>query len=225
MDKPKFHLYKNYFFVYLIVFVVINNYICITVLIMDTGKEFVDLADSIMKDKLGIERYAYGCSAQKGTFYHIYQKSLTNYKLEIKYTVVDDNDPNKIKECRIKMKFIPSSNNKDTNGNETYDTIKYKITGFKIVGAKDNNLIIEPFGDTQKIVTENKTAENKTAKTTSTNDLKELNKSKKYLLPLDNEQLKKAIRLNNPFMEYNKSLLGLGCITGDEQSCCRCCYW
>ena len=224
MDKPKFHLYKNYFFVYLIVFVVINNYICITVLIMDTGKEFVVLADSIMKDKLGVERYAYGGSAQKGTFYHIYQKSLTNYKLEIKYTVVDDNDPNKIKECRIKMKFIPSSNNKDTNGNETYDTIKYKITGFKIVGAKDNNLIIEPFGDIQKIV-----MENKTANTTSTNDLKELNKSKKYLLPLDNKQLDQAIILENPFMEYNmeykKSLLGLGCITGDEQSCCGCLYW
>ena len=118
------------------------------------------------------------------------------------------------------MKFIPSSNNKDTNGNETYDAIKYKITGFKIVGAKDNNLIIEPFGDTQKIV-----MENKTANTTLINDLKELNKSKKYLLPLDNEQLDKAKILENPFMEYNKSLLGLGCITGDEKSCCGCCYW
>ena len=188
--------------------------------------KFFNLDDSIMMDKLGFKRSAVGCSARRCTGYHIYKKSLIDYNLEIKYTIVDNGrDLENIQNCIIKIKFIPSSNNKDTNGNETYDTIKYKITGFKIVGAKDNNLIIEPFGDTQKIVTENKTAENKTAKTTSTNDLKELNKSKKYLLPLDNEQLKKAIRLNNPFMEYNKSLLGLGCITGDEKSCCGCCYW
>ena len=99
---------------------------------------------------------------------------------------------------------------------------KLTIKGFKIVDAKDDNLIIEPFGDKQEIDIYDKTANKR-----SITRLSELDKSKKhlYLLPLDEEQLDKATILNNPFMEYKKSLLGLGCMTGDEKSCCGCCYW
>lgn len=187
--------------------------------------KFFDLADSIMINKLGFKRSAIGGSAKRCIGYHIYKKSLIDYNLKIKYTIVDNGiDLENIQNCIIKIKFIPSSNNKDTNGDETYDTIKYTITGFKIVGVKYDNLIIEPFGDKQEIDIYNKTANKRTI-----TRLLKLDKSKQYLLPLDKEQLDKATILDNPFMEYNmeykKSLLGLGCITGDEKSCCGCCYW
>lgn len=180
-------------------------------------EKFFELADNIMKDKLGFERGAIGIKPTD-TSYHIYRKSSIHYNLEIKYTIVDDND--KIKECMIEMEYMPLSRNKDKNGGSTDKGSTYTITGFKIVGAKDDNLIIEPFGDKQEFVIEDKITKAKTP-----NDLKELNKSKQYFLPLDNKQLDQAIILENPFMEYKKSLLGLGCITGDEKSCCGCCYW
>ena len=126
---------------------------------------------------------------------------------------------------------------------------KLTIKGFKIVDAKDGNLMVKPFGDKQKIEIYNKTA-NKTKNVywskldksqqyllsldkkqldiaTIPNNLHlwKLDKSKQYLLPLDNEQLDKATILDNSFMEHKKSLLGLGCITGDKKSCCGCCYW
>ena len=182
--------------------------------------KFFNLADSIMMDKLGFKRSAVGCSARRCTGYHIYKKSLIDYNLEITYTVVDYDDPDKIKECMIEMKFMPLSRNKDKNGGPTDKGGTYTITGFKIVGAKDDNLIIEPFGDKQEFAIGDKITKERTI-----NDLSELDKSKQYLLPLDKEQLDKAIIPKNPFMEYKKSLLGLGCITGDEKSCCGCCYW
>lgn len=182
-------------------------------------KKFFELADSIMKDKLGFERSASGIKPTD-TSYHIYKKSLIDYNLEITYTVVDYDDPDKIKECMIEMKFMPLSRNKDKNGGPTDKGGTYTITGFKIVGAKDDNLIIEPFGDKQEFAIGDKITKERTI-----NDLSELDKSKQYLLPLDKEQLDKAIIPKNPFMEYKKSLLGLGCITGDEKSCCGCCYW
>ena len=183
--------------------------------------KFFDLADSIMWDKLGFERISVGCSAQRCIGYHIYEKSLIDYNLKIKYTIVDNGiDLENIQNCIIKIKFMPLSRNEDKNGGSTDKGSTYTITGFKIVGAKDDNLIIEPFGDKQEFA-----IGDKITKERITNDLSELDKSKQYLLPLDKEQLDKAIIPKNPFMEYKKSLLGLGCITGDEKSCCGCCYW
>ena len=181
--------------------------------------KFFELADNIMLDKLGFERSAIGFKPTD-TSYHMYKKSLIDYNLEITYTVVDYDDPDKIKECMIEMKYMPLSRNEDKNGGPTDKGSTYTITGFKIVGAKDDNLIIEPFVDKQEFAIGDKITKERTI-----NDLSELDKSKQYLLPLDKEQLDKAIIPKNPFMEYKKSLLGLGCITGDEKSCCGCCYW
>lgn len=62
-----------------------------------------------------------------------------------------------------------------------------------------------------------------------------LDKNKKYLLPLDEnkleelsngkelEEYKVSLDLNEIYGE--KSLCGLGCIYGDESSCCSCLYW
>ena len=139
--------------------------------------------------------------------------------MEIKYTIENnDGDLDDIKKCTIEMTFEPSSDNEDKN-EEVANEKTFIITCFKIVDAINNQLIIEPFGDEQKIVMSDKESNKEI-----TNDLSQLDKSKKYLLPLDNKQLENAIDLNNPFTEY-KSLLGLGCITSDKQSCCGCFYW
>ena len=167
-------------------------------------KKFFELADSIMLDKLGFERSAIGFKPTD-TSYHMYKKSLIDYNLEITSTVVDYDDPDKIKECMIEMKYMPLSRNKDKNGGSTDKGSTYTITGFKIVGAKDDNLIIEPFGDKQEIDIHDKTDNKRTI-----TRLSKLDKSKQYLLPLDKEQLDKATIIDTPFIEYKKSLLGLG---------------
>ena len=181
--------------------------------------KFFNLADRIICNQCGFDRSILGATPPY-IFDHEYEKSLTNYKLAIKYTVAVYDNLDNIKECMIEMTFEPSSCNEDKNGGSTDKGSTYTITGFKIVGAKDDNLIIEPFGDKQEFA-----IGDKITKERITNDLSELDKSKQYLLPLDKEQLDKAIIPKNPFMEYKKSLLGLGCITGDEKSCCGCCYW
>ena len=178
-------------------------------------KIFLTLPTRFFK-QLGFELAIVCVNRNKNTEYHTYQKYLTEHCVEIKYTIENnDGDLDDIKRCTIEMTFEPSSGNKDKN-EEVANKKIFIITGFKIVDAINNQLIIEPIGDEQKIVIEDKN--------TTTNDLQELNKSKKYLLPLDNKQLENAISINNPFTEY-KSLLGLGCVTGDEQSCCGCLFW
>ena len=174
-------------------------------------------------------------------------------------------------------------------------TKTFKIIGFKIVGEINNQLIIEPIGDQQKIVKID-------WKTNDTNDkegplfkkekteypLQNIKKEKKYLLSLKEDDLLKSSDLIKEFNEHikkhndkknntadlsiidpiineqkivmnnncslenneskknslpsennaleqrlmiengsrvHKSLLGLGCIEGDEKSCCGCCYW
>ena len=109
------------------------------------------------------------------------------------------------------------------------------VKGFKIFASKENQFILEPTGYEQEIKRVDDTVDEQEKK------ILNLDKEKKYLLPLDENELEKLSN-GKELEEYkgsldlgeiygqviekqNKSLCGLGCMYGDESSCCGCLYW
>ena len=161
-----------------------NNYICCLVGMMLHREEFFfNIANKIFK-QLGFELAILCVSRNKNTEYHTYQQVSTEHCVEnqqvstehcvkIKYTIENnDGDLDDIKKCTIEMTFEPSSCNEDEN-EEVANEKTFIITGFKIVDAINNQLIIEPIGDEQKIVMSDKESNKEI-----TNDLSQLDKSK-----------------------------------------------
>ena len=111
------------------------------------------------------------------------------------------------------------------------------IRGVKITDGRENKLICTPIEDTVTIhyFSGNPNMYNSNC-CKSKKAIFKLDKNKKYLLPLEKERIKLILSGEKIMQEYeeieviktkhdNKSLCGLGCINGDEKSCCGCLYW
>ena len=179
-------------------------------------------------------------SSQNGLFIFMIEKSnAVNQTIKITDNISIRYEKNKIigedNNFLIQIAFAPLNMSSLDYEVDNDNSDVFIIRGVKITDGRENELICTPIEDTVTIqyFSGNPNMYNGNGYKKETFNL---DKNKKYLLPLEKQRIKSILSREISMEEYeeneviktkrdNKSLCGLGCINGDEKSCCGCLYW